>query len=44
MSNNNFAQNTGYQRTYTSYSGADIKATFGNLVVGELQSITYSVN
>lgn len=39
---NNFAS-TRYSKTYTSYSGADIKATFGNLVIGELQSITYSV-
>lgn len=34
---------TEYTRTYTSYSGADIKATFGGVVVGELNSITYSV-
>ena len=39
---NDFAS-TRYTKTYTSYSGADIKATFGNLVIGELQSITYSV-
>lgn len=39
---NNFTQ-SGYSRTYTSFSGADIKATFGNRVIGELQSITYSV-
>ncbi len=32
-----------YSKTYTSFSGADIVATFGNVVVGELQSITYSV-
>lgn len=34
---------TEYTKTYTSYSGADIKATFGGVVVGELNSITYSV-
>ena len=39
---NNFAT-TEYTKTYTSFSGADIKASFGNMVVGELQSITYSV-
>lgn len=32
-----------YARTYTSYSGADIKASFGKTVIGELNSITYSV-
>lgn len=40
---NNFTSNQEYSRTYTSFSGADIKATFGNRVIGELQSITYSV-
>lgn len=34
---------TRFDKTYTSFSGADIKATFGNKVIGELQSITYSV-
>lgn len=32
-----------YTRTYTSFSGCDIVATFGNTVVGELQAITYHV-
>lgn len=32
-----------YQRTYTSFSGADIMATFNGMVIGSLQSITYSV-
>ena len=32
-----------YQKTYTSFSGADIVATFNGRVVGELQAITYSV-
>lgn len=40
---NNFAV-TEYERTYSSFSGADIKASFGNVIIGELQSITYSVN
>lgn len=39
---NAFTQ-TEYTKTYTSFSGSDIKATFGNRVIGELQSITYSV-
>lgn len=38
----NFAV-TEYERTYNSFSGADIKASFGNVIIGELQSITYSV-
>ena len=38
-----FAQSSGYTKTYTSFSGADIKATFGNILIGELQAITYSV-
>lgn len=32
-----------YTKTYTSFSGADIVATFNGSVVGELQAITYSV-
>ena len=32
-----------YTKTYTSFSGADIVATFNGVVVGELQAITYSV-
>ena len=32
-----------YTRTYTSFSGADIVATFNGRIIGELQAITYSV-
>lgn len=32
-----------YQKTFTSFGGADILATFGGKVIGELQAITYSV-
>ena len=32
-----------YSRTFNSFSGADIKVSFGNIVIGELASITYSV-
>ena len=32
-----------YTKTYTSFSGCDIVATFGNTVIGELQAITYSI-
>jgi len=32
-----------YNKTFTSFSGSDIIATFGGTVVGELQAITYSV-
>lgn len=32
-----------YEKTFTSYSGADIVCTFGGQVVGELQALTYSV-
>ena len=35
--------NSEYSKTYQSFSGADIKATFGNVVIGELASITVSV-
>ncbi len=35
---------TEYTKTYTSFSGCDIVATFGNKVIGELQALTYSVN
>lgn len=33
-----------YTRTYTSFSGCDIVATFGNVPIGELQAISYSVS
>jgi len=32
-----------YTKTYSSFSGADITASIGNYIIGELQSITYSV-
>lgn len=32
-----------YTKTYTSFSGADIVATFNGKIIGELQAITYSV-
>lgn len=37
-------QTSEYTKTYTSFSGADITASIGNKIIGELQSITYSVN
>lgn len=33
-----------YTRTYTSFSGCDIIASFNGKVIGELQGITYSVS
>ena len=41
MSNNSFEQ---YTKTYSSFSGCDIVATFNGKVIGELQAITYSVS
>lgn len=35
--------NSSYTKTFTSFGGADIVATLGGKVVGELQAITYSV-
>lgn len=32
-----------YMRSFSSFAGADIVATFGNKVFGELQAITYAV-
>lgn len=32
-----------YVKSYSSFSGADITASIGNYIIGELQSITYSV-
>ncbi|BCT30275.1 MULTISPECIES: hypothetical protein [Bacillus subtilis group] len=32
-----------YEKSFTSFSGADIVCTFGGEVIGELQAITYSV-
>jgi hypothetical protein len=34
---------TAYRKTYNSFSGVDIIATFGGKVVGELQGISYTV-
>lgn len=36
-------QSSTFSKTYTSFSGADIVATFGDIIIGELQQITYSV-
>lgn len=33
-----------YTRTYTSFSGCDVVCTFGSVVIGELQAISYSVS
>ncbi len=32
-----------YTKTYTSFSGCDIVCTFGSMIIGELQAITYSI-
>ena len=32
------------KKGYNSFSGVDIKAVFGNMVIGELQAISYSVS
>lgn len=32
-----------YTRTFTTFSGADVAATFNGRVIGELQGISYSV-
>jgi len=33
-----------YTKTYTAFSGCDIVCTFGNVVIGELQAISYSIS
>lgn len=33
-----------YTKTYTSFSGCDIVCTFGSVVIGELQAISFSVS
>lgn len=38
----NINQST-YTKTYSTFSGSDITASIGNYIIGELQSITYSV-
>ena len=40
MANNNLEQ---YTKTFTSFSGADIKAVIGDRLVMEVQGISYSV-
>lgn len=42
MSQGTLAQE--YTKTYTSFSGCDIVASFNGKIVGELQGITYSVS
>lgn len=32
-----------YQKTFTTFGGADIVCTFNGIVIGELQALTYSV-
>ena len=41
---NNGSVTSEYTKTYTTFSGADIVATFGSEVIGSLQAITYSVS
>lgn len=41
MAANSFEQ---YTKTYSSFSGCDIVATFNGKVIGELQAITYSIS
>lgn len=41
MPQSGYEQN--YMKTFSSFSGADIVASFGNKVFGELQAITYAV-
>lgn len=36
-------QNEVYTKTYTTFGGSDIIATFNGKVIGELQAVTYSV-
>ena len=40
---NDYNMVSSYNATYTSFSGADIVASFGGVVIGELQAISYSV-
>ena len=35
--------NGGFQKTYNSFAGVDIRATFGDTEIGEIQAISYSV-
>lgn len=41
MPSNSFEQ---YTKTYSTFSGCDIVATFNGKVIGELQAITYSIS
>lgn len=42
MANNNMSTEQ-YTKTYTTFGGSDIVATFNGKVIGELQAITYSI-
>ena len=46
MAKNNSGVTTAseYTRSYTTFSGCDIVATFGSEVVAEIQGITVSIN
>lgn len=41
MAANSYEQ---YTKTYSTFSGCDIVATFNGKVIGELQAITYSIS
>jgi len=42
--NNNRGTGSSLNQSYNSFSGVDIKAVFGSVVIGELQAISYSVS
>lgn len=44
MAFNQGVNTSAYTRTYTSFAGCDIVATFQNRPIGELQTVTYSIS
>jgi len=36
-------QTSQFTRTYTSFSGCDIKAVFHNVIIAEVQGVSFSV-
>ncbi len=39
----NTPQSSPYSRSYNSFSGVDIRGVFGNVIIAELQAISYSI-
>ncbi len=39
----NDLSSSAYKRSYNAFAGADIHATFGGVLIGELQGLSYNI-